>query len=213
MSKLSRETLNKSINTIIKAAKNEKSDFLDTITVKFTLKIYDPQKNRPLTSKGEPLIQVCILGDQKHCEEAASLNAPFMNIDELRNINQNKKLIRQLAKQFDAFLVSESIVEQIPCIMGPGLHKAGKTPGILTHSDSMAQKIEEITLKIQDDMKRLLCLTTDVGHVEMAPERIADNVVYAVNNLVPYLKKNWNNVKSVYIKSSTVPAIPLDYTF
>merc|ERR1711981_1309741 len=51
-------------------------------------------------------------------------------------------------------------------------------------------------------MKKVLCLAVAVGNVEMTPEQILQNVVLAVNFLVSLLKKNWQNIKSLNLKST-----------
>jgi large subunit ribosomal protein L10Ae len=53
-----------------------------------------------------PQMKVCVLGDQQHCDEANANKIPCMNADDLKKLNKNKKLIKKLAKGYDAFLVS-----------------------------------------------------------------------------------------------------------
>ena len=60
-----------------------------------------------------------------------------------------------LAKKYDAFLASDSLIRQIPRILGPGLNKAGKFPTALTHNDNMVQKIEEVRSTIKFQMKKV----------------------------------------------------------
>ena len=64
------------------------------------------------------------------------------------------------AKKYDAFLASDSLIKQIPRIVGPGLNKAGKFPTMLTHSESMVGKVDEVkaTIKFQMKKVRLACL-------------------------------------------------------
>ena len=38
-------------------------------------------------------------------------------------LNKNKKLVKKLAKSYDAFLASEALIKQIPRLLGPGLSK------------------------------------------------------------------------------------------
>lgn len=102
-----------------------------------------------------PKMQVCILGDQQHCDEAKALEVPFMDAEALKKLNKNKKLVKKLAKKYDAFLASESLIKQIPRLLGPGLNKAGKFPGLLAHSESMSQKIDEMKATIKFQMKKV----------------------------------------------------------
>lgn len=147
-------------------------------------------------------MQVCVLGDQQHCDEAKANDIPFMDAEALKKLNKNKKLVKKLAKKYDAFLASESLIKQIPRLLGPGLNKAGKFPGLLGHGESMVQKIDEVKATIKFQMKKVLCLSVAVGHVKMSTDELAQNVHLAINFLVSLLKKHWQNVRSLHIKSS-----------
>ncbi|VDO12817.1 60S ribosomal protein L10a, putative [Brugia malayi] len=150
-------------------------------------------------------MKVCVLGDQQHCDEANANSIPCMNADELKKLNKNKKLIKKLAKGYDAFLASEALIKQIPRILGPGLNKAGKFPSVVAHSEPLITKIEEIRSTIKFQMKKVLCLSVAIGHVGMTPEELVSNIALSINFLVSLLKKNWQNVRSLHIKSTMGP--------
>ena len=59
------------------------------------------------------------------------------------------------AKKYDAFLASDSLIKQIPRLLGPGLSKAGKFPTLLTHSDNMVHKVNEVKATIRFQMKKV----------------------------------------------------------
>uniref|UniRef100_A0A5F9CM35 Ribosomal protein n=1 Tax=Oryctolagus cuniculus TaxID=9986 RepID=A0A5F9CM35_RABIT len=77
-----------------------------------------------------------------------------MDIEALKKLNKNKKLVKKLAKKYDAFLASESLIKQIPRILGPGLNKAGKFPSLLTHNENMVAKVDEVKSTIKFQMKK-----------------------------------------------------------
>lgn len=58
-----------------------------------------------------------------------------MDVEALKKMNKNKKLVKKLAKPYHAFLASEAIIKQIPRLLGPGLNKASKSlfPATLFH--------------------------------------------------------------------------------
>ena len=60
------------------------------------------------------------------------------------------------AKRYDAFLASDSLIKQIPRLLGPGLSKAGKFPTMLTHSDNIVQKVDELKATIRFQMKKVV---------------------------------------------------------
>ncbi|KAJ8257827.1 hypothetical protein GJAV_G00190150 [Gymnothorax javanicus] len=149
-----------------------------------------------------PKFSVCVLGDQQHCDEAKAADLPHMDIEALKKLNKNKKLVKKLAKKYDAFLASESLIKQIPRILGPGLNKAGKFPSLLTHNENLITKVDEVKSTIKFQMKKVLCLAVAVGHVKMTEDELVYNIHLAVNFLVSLLKKNWQNVRALYIKST-----------
>jgi large subunit ribosomal protein L10Ae len=48
----------------------------------------------------------------------------------------------------------------------------------------------------------VLCLGVGIANVDMSEEDQRANITLAINFLVSLLKKNWNNLKSVYIKTT-----------
>jgi large subunit ribosomal protein L10Ae len=199
------------VNAVIAASNEKKRKFVETVELQIGLKNYDPQKDKrfsgtvKLKNIPRPKMSVCVLGDQQHCDEAEANSVPSMDAEALKKMNKNKKQVKKLAKKYDAFLASESLIKQIPRLLGPGLNKAGKFPVLLTHQESMVQKIDEVKATIKFQMKKVLCLCVAVGHVGMSPEELAQNVHLAINFLVSLLKKHWQNVRSLHIKSTMGP--------
>ena len=66
------------------------------------------------------------------------------------------------AKRYDAFLASDSLIKQIPRLLGPGLSKAGKFPTMLTHSDNMVHKVDELKATIRFQMKKVTLMAVYV---------------------------------------------------
>lgn len=46
-----------------------------------------------------------------------------MSSDDLKKLNKNKKLIKKLARKYDSFISSDTLIKQIPRLLGPGLSK------------------------------------------------------------------------------------------
>ena len=56
---------------------------------------------------------------------------------------------------------------------------------------------------------QVLCLAVAIGHVKMTDEQLAGNIMLAINFLVSLLKKNWQNVRALYVKSTMGPSYQL----
>ena len=206
MSKVSRTTYEDAVDAIFNPEKKRK--FNETIDLQIMLKNYDPSRDKrfsgtlKLPNVPRPNMKICVLADAKHIDIANGENIPCMSVDDLKKLNKQKKLVKKLAGQYDAFLASATLIKQIPRLLGPGLNKAGKFPSLLTHDDSMSGKVKEIRSTIKFQMKKVLTLGVAVGHMEMEKDLVIQNSVQAVNFLVSLLKKNWQNVKSLTLKST-----------
>ena len=72
----------------------------------------------------------------------------------------------------------------------------------MTHNDDLTAKANDLKATIKFQMKKVLCLSVAVGHVGMSDEELVQNVHLAMNFLVSLLKKHWQNVRSLHIKST-----------
>ncbi|KAI3842395.1 hypothetical protein MKW92_047554 [Papaver armeniacum] len=148
-----------------------------------------------------PKMKVCMLGDAEHVEEAQKIGLEYMDVEGLKKLNKNKKLVKKLAKKFHAFLASEAVIKQIPRLLGPGLNKAGmffyqelcKFPTLATHQESLEAKVNETKAMVKFQLKKVLCMGVAVGNLGMEEKQIFQNVQLSVNFLVSLLKKDWQN--------------------
>ena len=192
--------------------KGKKRNFVETIEMQITLKNYDPQREKrfsgtfKLPSLPRPNLQCCVLGNAIHCEQADRISVDHMSVEDLKKLNKNKKLVKKLAKKYDFFLASNNMIKQIPRLLGPGLTKAGKFPTLLGPSEDMQEKINEVKSTIKFQMKKVMCLNVAVGNVSLTKEENIVNVQLAANFLVSLLKKQWQNIGVIYIKSTMGPS-------
>ena len=59
---------------------------------------YPVPPKRRLKSTPRPKFSVCVLGDQQHCDEAKAVDIPHMDIEALKKLNKNKKLVKKLGE-------------------------------------------------------------------------------------------------------------------
>lgn len=193
----------------------KKRNFLETCEVQITLKNYDPVRDKrfsgtfKLPTVPRPKLKCCVLGNAAHCEQADRIGVDHMSVEDLKKLNKNKKLVKKLAKRYDFFIASDNMIKQIPRLLGPGLTKAGKFPTLLAGGDDMQEKIDEIKATIKFQMKKVMCLNVAVGNVEMEPKEIIVNTQLSANFLASLLKKQWQNIGQIYIKTTMGPPIQI----
>ncbi|KAF6018446.1 hypothetical protein EB796_023251 [Bugula neritina] len=104
----------------------------------------------------KPKLKLCVIGDERHLDEAKSIGLDCKSMDDLKKLNKDKKLVKKLAKSYDAFLASDTVIKTIPRVLGPGLNKAGKFPTVLSHNEKMKDKAEEVKGTIKFQMKKVM---------------------------------------------------------
>ncbi|KAK6926573.1 Ribosomal protein L1/ribosomal biogenesis protein [Dillenia turbinata] len=176
MSKLSSDAVREAITGIKGDAAEKKRNFVETIELQIGLKNYDPQKDKRFSGSVKlphiprPKMKVCMLGDAQHVEEAEKIGLEYMDVEGLKKLNKNKKLVKKLAKKYHAFLASEAVIKQIPRLLGPGLNKAGKCmsynltgvhyampgkfPTLVTHQESLESKVNETKATVKFQLKK-----------------------------------------------------------
>lgn len=83
-----------------------------------------------------------VLGDQHDIDRAKHHGVDAMSADDLKKLNKNKKLIKKLARKYDAFVSSDTLIKQIPRLLGPGLSKgrfSHYTPAIMKLTSTSGQ--------------------------------------------------------------------------
>ena len=212
-SKVSNETLQEAVQGILAYSTENKRNFQETVELQIVLKNYDPVRDKrfsgtiklPVAPRAK--FSVCILGNQKHCDEAKAAGIDHLNVDALTKMKKSNKLVKKLANQYHAFLASADLIKKIPRILGPGLNKAGKFPSVLGNNDNLVEKVNEqkSSIKFQLKSKKNMVLGVPVGNVGMTEQEIINNASLSINFLVSLLKKNWQNIRKLYVKSSMGP--------
>ena len=142
MSKITVAGVRQNVQQLLQYSNEEKKrNFLETVELQIGLKNYDPQRDKrfsgtvKLPKVPRPNMAVCILGDQHDIDRAKHGGVDAMSSDDLKKLNKNKKLIKKLARKYDAFIASDSLIKQIPRLLGPGLSKGRPLQPHLTHQD------------------------------------------------------------------------------
>ena len=135
MSKITVAGVRQNVQELLKYSNEEKKrNFLETVELQIGLKNYDPQRDKrfsgtvKLPRVPRPNMAICILGDQHDIDRAKHGGVDAMSAEDLKKLNKNKKLIKKLARKYDAFVASDSLIKQIPRLLGPGLSKGKRTP-------------------------------------------------------------------------------------
>merc|ERR1719394_1632190 len=211
MAKINQEALLNAIKDIVQEAadrndkRKDQRKFTETIEVQIGLKGFDPARDKrinattvlPQAPKNK--YAFCLLVNESQCAEAEEMGLPFKTIDELKTFKRNKKLVKKLAKQYDMFLASSTLIKQVPRLLGPTLNKMNKFPLPITPNETVANKVSELERTLKGSLKfkvgMPMCLAFAIGNCGHDEETVKKNIIHLVNYLVTQFKKGWQNVK------------------
>ncbi|CAI0544347.1 unnamed protein product [Linum tenue] len=78
----------------------------------------------------------------------------------------------------------------------------GKFPTLVSHQESLEAKVNEVKATVKFQLKKVLCMGVAVGNLDMDDKQVFQNVQMSINFLVSLLKKNWQNVKVLNLKTT-----------
>jgi len=201
------ESLRSAIHRMV--AEKKKREFTETVELQFMLKDYDPQKDKRFAGSVKlpyvprPKLRICVIGDAAHLEECKKIEGiETKDVEGLKAFNKSKKEIKKWAKKYHVLLCTDTIVKQLTKILGPILNKINRFPIAITHAEPLAKKIDEVKSSVKFQLKKVLCMATAIANVDMTEEQIRQNISMSLNFLVSLLKKGWQNLKTVTIKTT-----------
>lgn len=210
--KVSAETLYVCIEKVLLASQQKCRRFVETVDLQVVLKKCKAKEYRRVAGSirlphiPRRKFKVCVLGDADHCEEAEENQLDFLDLQSLKKWNKKNQPVKKLANKYRGLVASESVIKKFPRSIVSGLCKKGRFPTLLTHEESMMAKVEEVRATIKFKVKKVPFIGVPVGNVKMSPDMLAENISFAVNNIVPRLKRGWENVRSLRIKSTMGPS-------
>jgi len=75
-------------------------------------------------------------------------------------------------------------------------------PITLAEGEKILNKIDEVKHTVKFQSKKASCLGTAIGTVETGEDNLRQNLTMAINFLVSLMKKGWQNVGTLHIKTS-----------
>src|SRR3989338_6428160 len=100
MSKIPPQVLQDAIKEVL--TKRKESKFHESVDLQVNLKNYDPSRDKRfagtlrLPNVCRPNYKVCVIGDLQHEDQAKKAGLPTMNMEDLKKLNKNKKLVKKM---------------------------------------------------------------------------------------------------------------------
>jgi len=210
MSKIPEQKLKQYINEMLTTKKERK--FVESVDLQIGLKDYDPNKDKRFTGSVKlphiprPNLKICFIADANHIDKCKAAGIEYIDADTLKlKINPADKKAKDLkkwARKYKLLFISDTLLKQLPKLGGPMFTKWGKFPLVVQQNENVKEKIDEGLATIKYQLKKVTNLGLAVGHVKMSEEQLRQNLLMSINFLVSLLKKGWNNIGGLTLRST-----------
>ncbi len=206
-----------SIEAVKEAKQNSKErKFPESVEVAINLKevdLSDP-KNRLneeiMLPKGRGRkYKVAVIGTEEMRGKAKNSADYMYGPEDVSKFADDKKEFKKLAGDVDFFVAEATLMATIGKSLGQVLGPRGKMPRPLPPGQDPSSLIANLKQTVRARSRDKKTLHVPVGTREMSDEDIAENVDAVLARLVGRLEKGYNNIDSVYVKTTMGKAVKL----
>ncbi|MCD6371000.1 MAG: 50S ribosomal protein L1 [Thermoplasmata archaeon] len=207
-----RENIVSAVKEAIEKSKDRK--FLESVDLAINLKDVDLSipKNRineevilPHGRGKEIKVGVFASGETAlKAKECADIVIPPEEIDKLA---EDKRKARKLANQYDFFLAEVPLMARIGKTLGIILGPRGKMPKPIPPGGDPCPMVRNLKKTVRMRSRDKRTFHVPVGTKNMEIEKIAENIEEVLKRLEHKLERGYQNIESVYVKTTMGPAV------
>ncbi len=149
--------------------------------------------------------KICALVGPEMGDSAKNSMDAYVTLPDFDKYQQDKKLIRKLARENDFFVGQATIMPKIATVFGRTLGPKGKMPNpkagcIVPPNANLKTVHDKLENTVKMSGKKAPIMQSIVGNQDSNVEDIIENIKFIHGNVVHALPQGENNVKSIYVK-------------
>ncbi len=206
------DTLREAIREAKEKAK--KRNFLESMEILISIKdvnLKDPanrfQLDITLPHKPTKPFKVAAFVAGPHEVEAKELGIDYYTRREIETIATNKREAKKLAKRYDHFLVTRTLLPIVVKLMGRYLGPRGKMPVPVPENAPLKPFVERYQKTVRVRLRTVPIIYARFGTRDMDDDKLAENARTIYRSVVMKLPKGERNIKHVYVKTTMGPAV------
>ncbi len=231
--KLLKRSLNAAINlSIIKKEgfKDKTRNFDESIDLIINVKdvnLNDPKQriDKEVILPNEIVVSekpnVCVIASDEILLEAKNIGLYTLDTDELVKLNnEEKKYKKKFVKKYEFFIVEDKMMPNIARYLARFLGPIGKMPkpfpsgyGIISNPEDLKVAVNRYLKIIRIQLKKIPIIQVKVGKKSMDKQKVFENVKAIVNYVADQMPHKYNNLKSMYLKTTMGTPIKIDEDF
>lgn len=157
-------------------------------------------------------VRVAVIGSAEISEKAKGVADTVITPEQLTELSADRKAAKRLANQHSFFIAEAPLMPTVGKTLGIVLGPRGKMPRPVPPGSDPRTAIDNMrrTVKVRSRDRRTF--HSPLGHVEMAPEQLAENAEAVIKRVLGRLEGGINNVQSIYVKTTMGPSVKVPWT-
>ncbi|MBI2546738.1 50S ribosomal protein L1 [Candidatus Woesearchaeota archaeon] len=208
------------LNALAKAKEAKQRKFKQTVDLIINFKDLDLKKPEnhvelyiPLANRGRPQRLAAFVGPELKANAKAAVDT-VIDIDEFDRYSKDKKAVKRLAAEHEFFIAQATIMTKVASAFGRVLGPRGKMPNpkagcVVPPNANLTVLAERLRKTVKISVKKDPIFMTSIGAEDTDPSIIAENVMTIYKNIISHLPNEEQQIKSVYLKTTMGPAIPI----
>ncbi len=164
---------------------------------------------------------ICVIASDEILLEAKNLGLETMDKDGLIKLNnEEKKYKKKFVKKYKFFVVEDKMMPNVARYLARFLGPLGKMPkpfpsgyGIISNPSDLNVAIERYLKIIRIQLKKQLLIQVKVGKKSMDKDKIFENMKAIVEYVADQMPHKYNNIKSMFLKTTMGQPIKIDEQF
>jgi len=165
--------------------------------------------------------QLCIIADGELLLQAKKMDVDTMSEDDLERLNQQEKRDKKkFVKKYDFFIVESRLMPTLARYLARFLGPRGKMPkpfpagyGIISSEEELENAIERYNRIVRIQVKKTPIVQVKVGKKSMEMDKLFENIQTVVEYVVDQMPHKYNNIRSMYIKTTMGKPVKVEEEF
>ena len=199
-------------------------------TVDFIMNLKDLDLNDPKQRIDKELIlpydiredpSICVIASGDIYLKAKDLDVDVLNEEELVALShEEKRDKKKFVKSYKFFVVEDKQMRNVARYLARFLGPAGKMPkpfpdgyGIISTPEDLETAVDRYKRIIKIRVRKQPIVQTIIGKRSMEEEKLFENMETIVDFIVSQMPHRYNNIKSMYVKSTMGKPVKIDDEF
>lgn len=155
-------------------------------------------------------VKVAVIAEGELALQAKKHADRVITKEELSELAKDKKEAKKLAREYEFFIAQADMMPLVGKTLGAVLGPRGKMPKPVPANADIAPFVERLRRTVRLRTKDKPLIHVAVGTEDMEDSKVAKNVEAVMRLLERKLEKGYDNIKSVYLKTTMGPSIKIE---